>query len=246
MLQFIKKPHLPENKVAAVIMSDVRKDVFEELQRNYHMEVMVPEPLAMIKGAERYHADMSVCHLGENQFVIAEENASLQHWLLNAGAEVILCGNITAKTPRLNACFLGEKLLCHSGKADGRILEYASHKGMKVLHTNQYYTKCSVAIVSDRAVMTADPSVISLCHKHDIDVLTLSPGEIQLDGYDYGFIGGCCGFLDKKVMGFSGKLSAHPDGDRIRSFLRNYGIEAADLSSEPLYDIGGILPVMEL
>ncbi len=245
MTHFVEKPHLPESKVNAVVMSDIKENIVEELKNNYHIEVISSQPLLGIVGEERYHADMSLCHMGGNKFLSAAENKAVIKFLTDLRAECIICDSITAKKPELNVCFLGNKLICHTKKSERRILRYADENGIKVYHTNQYYTKCSIAVVAENAVMTSDRSVISICHKNKIDVLELSVGGVELNGYDYGFIGGSCGFIDGKTLAFSGKISFHPDAEKIRSFLHSYGIYAAELSSEPLYDIGGILPLTE-
>ena len=76
-----------------------------------------------------------------------------------------------------------------------------------------------------------------------IDVLKISAGHIMLDGYDYGFIGGCCGKISSGAIAFCGDLKTHPDSDNICGFLGNYGIKAVSLGSGQLYDTGGILPI---
>ena len=69
--------------------------------------------------------------------------------------------------------------------------------------------------------------------------------DIQLDGYDYGFIGGCCGFIDKNTLVFSGNVKLHKNYEDIKAFAGNYKVDVVSLSNEMLYDIGGILPVKE-
>ena len=82
--------------------------------------------------------------------------------------------------------------------------------------------------------------------QNKIDVLQISAGDIELDGYAYGFIGGCCGFIDKSTLAFSGNISLHRDFADIRDFAGNYHIKLHSLTNGKLYDIGGILPVKEI
>lgn len=73
----------------------------------------------------------------------------------------------------------------------------------------------------------------------------LSKGQIKLSGYSYGFIGGCCGFIDKNLIAFNGKLSTYNDAGKIKNFLRKYNVNYVELTDKPLTDIGGIVPIFE-
>ena len=76
-------------------------------------------------------------------------------------------------------------------------------------------------------------------------MLLIQPGHIQLPGYDTGFLGGCCGKLAADKLAFTGQLDLHPDGQRIQSFLEQRGVTAVELTTGPLIDVGGIVPLME-
>ena len=62
---------------------------------------------------------------------------------------------------------------------------------------------------------------------------------------NYGFIGGCCGLIDKDLMLFNGNLKSHRNYNEINSFLSNYKIKVLSVGDYPLTDIGGILPLLE-
>ena len=102
-----------------------------------------------------------------------------------------------------------------------------------------------MAVVSDNAIITSDPGLYSLCLKNQIDVLRISPGYIELEGYDYGFIGGCCSLLAPDILAFSGAVEKHPDYQNIRSFCLNRHVFPVSLSGETLYDIGGMIQLKE-
>lgn len=240
MDRFIRYPNLPESDVTTVIMSDHKPELVEELQNNFHINVISPKPLKSIDGSERYHADMSVCHLGGNNFVIDENNCDL----INAfESEIIKIKGISAKKPLLNVCFLKDKVICNKNKTDKAILRFCEESHIGILHTNQSYAKCSTAVINDNAVITSDNSIYNLCIANQIDVLKISAGFIKLDGYDYGFIGGCCGLLNSRLLAFSGNIRNHIDYDNIKKFAANYHVDIVSLGSKDLYDIGSILPI---
>lgn len=73
----------------------------------------------------------------------------------------------------------------------------------------------------------------------------LSKGQIKLIGHEYGFIGGCCGFIDKNLLAFNGRLDTIDDADKIKDFLGKYNVKYIELTDAPLTDIGGIVPLFE-
>ncbi|MBQ8135170.1 MAG: hypothetical protein IJ192_12325 [Clostridia bacterium] len=244
-VRFLEKANLPQRNVSYVVMSDSKPEIMVELINNYHVSVITPEPLNDISGAEQYHADMCLCHLGGNSFSADSCNTDMIHLLKGFGAEVYSCDGISAKTPKLNVSFLGDKVICNTKKTDPTVIEYCNRNHIRLLHTNQSYAKCSTAIVSENAVITADSSIFRVCRENDIDVLKISHGHIALEGYDYGFIGGTCGLINKNTLVFSGNIGLHKDYENIKAFASNYNVDIISLGKEPLYDIGGILPITE-
>ena len=86
--------------------------------------------------------------------------------------------------------------------------------GLELIPVKQGYAKCSLCIVSENAVITADEGLAYTLCRAGLDVLKIIPGCIRLPGYGYGFIGGCCGKLDAATMAFAGDPLTHPDGKK--------------------------------
>ena len=126
-------------------------------------------------------------------------------------------------------------------------LEAARRMGLELIPVKQGYAKCSLCIVSENAVITADEGLAYTLCRAGLDVLKIIPGCIRLPGYGYGFIGGCCGKLDAATMAFAGDPLTHPDGKKILSFMERHGVKPRNLlgQGEKLIDIGSILPVMQ-
>ena len=242
---FILSPNLPQNRVSLVLVSCRIKEITDELAR-LGIKYIDPGCLSGISGSERFHADMNICHIGNNKLFCAQNSSVHGSELQNAGFELIHTDTpVTARKPGLNICMIGKNVLCDTKTADPKLISVLKSEGKTILHTNQMYARCSTAIAAENAVMTSDPSIYELCRKNGIDVLRIAPGYITLDGYAYGFIGGCCGLISKDTLAFSGSITRHPDCENIRSFAGNYGIKTISLSDAPLCDVGGILPVKE-
>ena len=245
MIGFLKYPNLPQGRVTHIIASDMSSEIIDELENNYHIKTIVPSPLGTISGMERYHADMSVCHLGENRFVSEKDNRCMIKTLTEMGADIAYSGEITGRMPRLNVCFLKDKVIGRESVADNAILNYCREKDIRFINVSQRYAGCSTAVVNENAVITSDESIYKKCIENHIDVLKTDPSGIRLEGYDHGFIGGCCGLISGNILAFSGDIRTYKDHDNIRSFLKNYSVQAVSLAKGELTDIGGLLPIME-
>ena len=127
-----------------------------------------------------------------------------------------------------NAVILGKRLICNTKTVSRLILSFAEKHGYEIIHVPQGYTKCSVAVVSDNAIITSDKAISHICASVGIDVLTVSEGHITLPPYDYGFIGGTCGESDNKIY-FCGSLEKHPDGESIKKFCIKHEKTAVSL-----------------
>lgn len=140
----------------------------------------------------------------------------------------------------LNAAPIGSYLLCSPKAVAPELVE---GYGDFVLPVRQGYTKCSVLPIGNHALITSDSSIASVAMHKGLDVLQISPGHIRLDGYNYGFIGGCTSFLpykDTDTVYTCGALSAHPDATRIIDFCKQYGYCIRSLGTFPLTDVGTI------
>lgn len=138
-----------------------------------------------------------------------------------------------------NACLLGNKLICNEKTVSKLILDAAKAAGCEIISVPQGYTKCSVCIVSDNAIITADKAIAAAGCAAGIDVLTVSEGHISLPPYNFGFIGGSCGECGGKVY-FCGSIDSHPDGSKIKEFCKKHGKTAISLSDRELTDVGSL------
>jgi hypothetical protein len=137
----------------------------------------------------------------------------------------------------LNALNLENYFVHNINYTDKNLLSSISNK--KLIQVKQGYTKCSTAIVSDNALITSDKSIYKALNNENIDILLLPPGDINLPGLNYGFIGGTCGLLDNKLV-FYGNLKNYKYGDLVLRFLDKHEVEPYYLSDGPLIDRGSI------
>ena len=70
----------------------------------------------------------------------------------------------------------------------------------------------------------------------------IESGDIDLDGVDYGFIGGCS-FCDNNGVSFTGDIEKHKDGEKIIKFLASKRMSMGFMNGRKLYDIGGFIVI---
>ena len=124
---------------------------------------------------------------------------------------------------------------------DEKLKYYLKKENVEFIHVNQGYAKCSMAIIGENSVITADYPIYIKLTKLGIDVLLVQPGYIELEGHTYGFIGGATGNLSKKDIMFSGKFDKHPDKEKVLNFLKKYKKRIVWLSNKKIMDIGTII-----
>lgn len=133
-------------------------------------------------------------------------------------------------------CRTGRRTIYNPKTADRQALAYLDDERIAV---NQGYTRCSVCVVSDEAIITADNGISTAASKNGLDVMKITPGHILLEGYDYGFIGGATFPLNENTLAFTGTLDHHPDRTEILAFLQKHGKKPVFLTHNPIFDIGG-------
>ena len=140
-----------------------------------------------------------------------------------------------------NCALVGNKLFCNEKYTDKTILDYCKDNDIKILNIKQGYAKCSICIVSDNAIITADKNIFDTASKNNIDVLLIESKGIILKGYNEGFLGGATGLLEKDLLAVNGNINLHKDCDAIKKFCSKYGVNTVSLSDEPICDAGSII-----
>ena len=201
------------------------------------------------------HADMLLLAIEDTVFcnnAYCEKNKSIFDLIADYGYKICKCDfEVSNKYPNdvsLNQAVIAKNIIGREQSCAKSVLEYAATHGFTYNSINQGYAKCSTLILNEKAVISADTSVIATVERLGISALKIRNGviEITLDGYDYGFIGGASAVYEDKVY-FFGNLSLHTDSDEITKFCQSNGMNPISLGKDKLCDIGGaiILPYIK-
>ena len=247
MSRFLRHPRLPEKQVSWVLVSGEYPWLKQCLQQQ-GLNVLSTREELRLPGPVRYHPDLQVCPFSFKQMFVLKTNSLLEE-LHSLGFQVYETqAQPEDQYPRDVLCggFLWQSHFVGNPKGvDRSIQDMVTQQGIHFLPVQQGYGACSVALVNEHCAITADEGLEQALTAKGFTVLLIRPGHIELPGYDTGFIGGCCGKLGPNELAFAGELSCHPDGDRIRSFLREQKVNPIELRKGPLFDVGGILPLLE-
>lgn len=248
MERFVRRANLPQDTKIAVFGEKYRKILDKPLISRGIAPVFLPEnPDVDVRLSG--HADLSLLHLGAERFLAAPYLKNCPGFMksMNQLGAVIEFANRQGRgypqEARLNLCICGERVLLNPKTADSLALAAISTR--EKICVRQGYCRCAVCVVNENAIITADHGVARAAEQCGIEVLRISEGGIQLDGFAYGFIGGAAFLLSERSIAFTGHLELHPDRERIHAFLNKHKVEPVYLTGEPIFDIGGVVQIIE-
>lgn len=241
------KPNLPNKKINTVVISNINNEIVHNIQ-SYGIKTIFTDKISNFLPFEQTHADMQFLPINSTTVAILDTAYNLienTQKLYKTFLKFSLSKNIAyPNNVILNHTILNNNVICLKKSVPTELLKIFDDNHFTIIDTKQGYSKCSVCVVSNNAIITSDDSIYNSCIKNKIDVLKISKGQIVLEGTNYGFIGGCSGKLDKDCLAFTGNIKLHSDYADIKAFCNNYGVNLLSLSNNQLIDIGSIIPVV--
>ncbi|MBQ8782892.1 MAG: hypothetical protein IJZ57_03885 [Clostridia bacterium] len=243
----LKNPNLPENRVTVVAVSTKASEKLLNKLDEHEITAIKTITNNLVTDVG-YHTDLNLLNYSEGNILIDKSQKEIFVNFLTKGYSLKTISEVKSPYPydcRLNCVIMGDKLICNPKTASDEVLLIANELDIKIIPVNQGYTKCSICLLNDNALITDDESIYNACKTNQIASLLISKGSVKLNGFDYGFIGGCTGLIDKNKLLFNGDINYHNDCNMIIDFLNSYNIEAVIIDNEPLTDIGSIIPLCE-
>ena len=207
-----------------LVMSKKYPCFCEELNK-FGYEIIPTKKINTFLEPEQYHADMQI-------LCIKNKVITLDDCIKKPGKNY-------PENILLNCLYHNNKLYGKLLATDSLVREYCRENNIETVNVNQGYTRCSTLVVNDKAVITADKSIEKGMKNNGVEVLLISAGNIVLEGFDYGFIGGAS-FSDNNTIYFFGDITKHPDYNKIKEFTSKHNSIIEILcKTQPLTDIGG-------
>lgn len=245
---YIKIPNVPNGRVTKVIVDNRIGKAFQNALEKQGIEVVKTASLNCLYDAVASHPDMQIHHLGDNLFV-CEKSLKNYYKSLLPDAEIIPGQSVlTDKYPSdiaFNCARVGNFLFHKLSFTDLSILEYYKRNGVKLINVKQGYSKCSICVINENAIITSDKKINDEAIKNGIDSVVVNNSEIVLKGLDCGFFGGICGLIDKDLLCINGNIGKMSDCGIIYKFCEKHNVKILNFNASIPEDVGSILPICE-
>ncbi len=238
---FLKNPNLPKKKVIAAVAWDC------DATKNLEVEILIPTfPVSTLPYPLNFHADLQLHHMGGNTFLSCPEAYEYYKQKLSPLGAYIIKGEtgLRCNYPEDIAYNIARirGIAIHNTKyTDPEAKKYFSENGVILHHVNQGYSKCQVAVCGKNHIITSDPGIYAVATGCGLNTLLIEQGHIFLEGFDYGFFGGCAALTKPGELYLTGSIKNHPSRNKIYAFLEKHHIELFESAESPPVDIGSII-----
>lgn len=256
----ILKEHLKDNTLSisndlfsshsnefVIINKNSSKSLVEFLKKAGYNVIFSLES-KMIDEKIKEHVDMQIRMINDSSFICTKESYSHYRAFLPNGINLYMtelnCSSVYPRDCLVNNFSIKNYLVCNPKSVDPQILKIL--KNERIIRVNQGYSKCST-IVADDFLITSDNAILKKTKEKGVNSYLIEAGDIKLEGYDSGFIGGTCGYSKKLGIVFYGDISNYKYKQKLMEILDKENIkyysptdeEFVDYGSMIFYDIGG-------
>lgn len=233
------------------IMSSLAPQLAVKAMKANGYHVFCIPPLSGLNPIEGTHPDMQFCRIADHDFICASGMDRNAFFTLNYGGLRLFEGNtkLSEKYPyniAYNVLIVGMLFFHNLHYTDPILFEALKTRGYTPVHVNQGYAACSSTALQkangEVLVMTGDAGMRDACQNAGIQVIWCEGIEnVSLEGYDHGFVGGCCGRDGQKLYTCGRIEDTFENASEIMDRIEKAGIEVVSLCSGKLEDIGGII-----
>ena len=243
MNKFIENPNLPDKKISLCAVQYI-PEIINALH-NMGIDTLSPEKDSNLSEEVSCHADMLMCHTGNNKIVLAPSQEKLYNELKSRAFDVAFSEELKEFYPKdilLNVAVSKSFACGNFSFTSERLLESLQNKAL--INVKQGYTKCSLCFVTENAYITEDTGIAAALKNTGCDVLLIEKGDIYLSEKHFGFFGGATGKISPDELAICGSLQSHRNGKAIEAFLNKHGVTPVELFDGQIKDTGGILPLL--
>lgn len=222
-----------------VILAENFPEEAAEKLKKYGKVVKTKSNKNILKGLDS-HTDILVHPLPNGDLLVDRDNLEYYKNIFPDKNIIHSASILSKKYPKdilLNA-FSFKNYFIHNLKfTDKVLLDYYKNSGYELINIKQGYAKCSCLVTED-FIITSDGGIYESL-KDFIPIYKIDHGQIKLQNFNYGFIGGATGVLGKKIF-FTGDFSHHSSHEEILKIIKKYNYEIEILSKDPIEDYGTI------
>ena len=226
------------NKTIALIGAGAPKEAIDNLSKDF--EVFVLPRDGLIAKEISYHPDMILSVIGDKLFcheTYYNKNKRLLDTVSKKGMLNIIASRCTRNSTYPNDIAFNV-LNCNNTVLAKKANVCPEMHELPITDTKQGYAGCTALYAADH-VVSADPSIIKSAEGAGIPTYRISGKDIQLDGYNTGFIGGACGVFGDNIY-ICGDYRKSQSGLELFEFCKQFSLCLIPIYSGNVCDIGGI------
>lgn len=249
MLGFVEKPHLPQSRVRHIIVGEKYRKLLKSALIQNNLSPIWLKNNEFVDERLSGHCDLMAAHLGGRRVAVCKflkNSQLLDNAEIPEEVEQLTVPDPTGKAypmdAGLNFCIIDRKLIYNPNTANSAVV---SELDCEMIPCKQGYTKCSICVVDENAIITADSKIAQIATENGVEALLVEKGLAALDGFEYGFIGGASFKIDRNIIAFTGIIKNTYERNRIEIFLSRRDIEVIYLTEHELFDIGSAIPLTE-
>ena len=187
------------------------------------------------------HPDIFIYQDESNLIIAPNAPAALFEFLHNHEVSFLMGDNIVGadfeSSVGYNCIGTSRHFFHKEGLSETTVLRLNREK--KFFSVPQAYTRCSLTHLGNDLFITSDRGIKKKLNENQLDCFYFSPDQISIIGHSHGFLGGTNGLHDGRLF-FMGDIALHKEGNALRNFVENAGLEIVALCPGLLYDGGGI------
>lgn len=219
-------------------------DLFLKKNLKLYGEVLEISPSEYLDRREGAHPDMRICKITDSCCIVAPDIVDeIECFFKKFGISFCIGKTFLKKKYPENIAYnvlVGDKIFFHNTEyTDGILLDKLYEMKKDAVFVKQGYSGCS-SIFAGNVLITSDYGIYKKASSLAIEtVLFENPERILLDGFDHGFIGGCCGYNNETGLLINCSENFLPFD--FKENLNKKDIKYTCIGNGPLTDIGGIV-----
>ena len=197
------------------------------------------------------HVDI-FCTKIKNNLIIEDSQYNLIKENINREIKVIKgTTKIENRYPtdiKYNVCIVGDYAIHNFSYTDKKIYEILKKENYNLINVKQGYSKCSIAVIDENSIITADEGIYNTLKQYNFDILFVDYNlNIKLlNEKEYspmkGFIGGAISRIGNNIF-ISGDIEKIDNNKTIKKFIQKKGLGVISFNNLEVIDYGGIIEI---
>ncbi|NLM05993.1 MAG: hypothetical protein GX219_03625 [Tissierellia bacterium] len=191
----------------------------------------------------KYHTDLQ-CHLLANGvIVVAPVVYNYYKDILSQENISVIKGDTNPRSPYpydilYNIKAFESFIMGRLDHIDQSLLNTYKELNYETINVTQGYTGCSILTDGKTFAISSDKKILESLKERGLSTLEIGRGDVHLEGFKHGFIGGASGYFEGTVY-FTGRFSKEREVI-VERFLRDLDIDFLYLSDGKIVDLGGM------